>query len=141
MAAYKYVDENKKQYQIEYITYMIFASLFKKATCVSSYVESSLLLYYKELGQKAQLDIESSVIYTCDNILTKFIDISDFEDIELKVKICPTPNNHHYFMFYNDNGFRFVVAPTMNYEKHQIDYVVEYGKKDKQIYKFFAKVK
>ncbi len=50
------------QAAFEYVLYMIAASYFEKATCVTDLTERKLLLHYKDQKENAQLNMESYCI-------------------------------------------------------------------------------
>lgn len=143
MAIYKYSDPNKKQRQVEYATYMIFSSYFKKALCKNTFPEKKLLLYYKELGDKAQVEMEESVIFVVENKLNEKISIDYLENLEVDVLIKNLKNGNHSFTFKNTN-FLLEVTPVL--EGTAIQYYITLkeninGKKKNETIHLFSHIK
>ncbi|MBQ3545900.1 MAG: hypothetical protein IJA34_13110 [Lachnospiraceae bacterium] len=62
-------ETNNLQKVLEYVTYMMVGSYFKKCKCFSSWLESSMLIEYKETKLNTQFMIEEMCIKYVENVL------------------------------------------------------------------------
>ena len=112
--AYKFTEKrNDIQQQTTYILYMIFGSYFRKCDFKKKCLEETLMLYYKEMQQKKQIELEERVIEKAETILKDRLEGIAKRDCEAdiyrdgpnyclvfatefeRVMACVAPNGHY----------------------------------------------
>ena len=128
MALVTYTEPLKKQYQLEYVFYMMFSSYFKKVECSTKNSEKSLLLYYKEAGQKTQFEYEDNILWAIENVILPKLGNPCFDEDEVTFRITKEPNRKHVFEIV---GKDFTLIIRMNLEGSKLSYVIEIFGKDR----------
>ena len=89
MMNFKFKDPMTNQYQLEYAVYMMLSSYFGKARCLSKITEKKLYLYYQELNERKQYELEDEIIEFIENTLLRTIDIPDIDKMDVDVRFVP----------------------------------------------------
>ena len=84
--AYKFTEKrNDIQKQTTYILYMILGSYFRKCNFKKKRLEETLMLYYKEMQQKKQIELEEKVIQKAEAILSGSLETIATRDCEADI--------------------------------------------------------
>ena len=111
---YKFTENtNNIQQQTTYILYMILGSYFHKCSFKKKRLEETLLLYYKEMPQKKQADLEEKVVEKAEDVLEDYLSIIS----EMNCEVDFYRSGKDYCLVF-ETGFERVIAnvsPTGRY--------------------------
>ena len=74
-----------RQQETAYMLYMIIGSYFHRCSCRSKALEENLFLYYKELGERRQIDKERQIIRVSEGVLKD--NMTDLAEMNAEVVI------------------------------------------------------
>jgi len=115
--AYKFTEKtNDIQQQTTYILYMILGSYFHKCKFKKKRLEQTLMLYYKEMPQKKQTDLEEQVVEKAENILKECL--GDFAEMNCEADIFL--RGHNYCLVF-ETGFERVIATVAPSGRYAIE--------------------
>lgn len=116
---------NATQFQIEYGMYMMLASYFAKCTCRTRLLEERLNLFYKDLRENKQYEVEEACERAIEKkILPELVERlhldtpEQINNIECQMAF-KNAGDHHILHFMGEN-FEFYLEVTGN--SHKIDY-------------------
>lgn len=109
------------QRAFEYVLYMIAASYFEKAVCMSKQVEQNFLLQYKEQKVNKQYQMEDICIKFMEELVKKVP--SDFFGGTVKVKLHRTKSGLTEIMFWNKKNI-IVFQAIYEGKKTKIQYQI-----------------
>lgn len=94
-----------RQQETAYMLYMIIGSYFRRCSCRSKALEENLFLYYKELGERRQIDKERQIIRVSEGVLKD--NMTDLAEMNAEVVISRA-DDLYILRFYT--GFERVVV-------------------------------
>lgn len=111
MMTFKFKNPLTRQYQLEYAMYMMLSSYFRSTKCCSGRVEERLYLYYQELTDKKQQELEETVIDCINKSLLLALNVPNVERRDAQVRFIPYENGH--LISFSGKGFHFNLKVTM----------------------------
>lgn len=107
-----------RQQETAYMLYMIIGSYFHRCSCRSKALEENLLLYYKELQEKRQVEKERQIIRVSEGVLGECL--ASMAQMNAEVFISKT-DEMYVLRFYT--GFEDIVATVDDKGRYDISLV------------------
>lgn len=107
MMKFNYRNPMTKQFQLDYILYMMFSSYFKRTVCMTKATEEHLFLYYAEMPRQKQYELEDKVINAIERDTLKELDSLNICEVEVSVRMIPTSTGT-MLEYYDVKGNRLV---------------------------------
>lgn len=107
-----------RQQETAYMLYMIIGSYFHRCRCRSKALEENLFLYYKELGERRQIDKERQIIRVSEGVLGECL--ASMAQMNAEVFISKT-DEMYVLRFYT--GFEDIVATVDDKGRYDISLV------------------
>ena len=107
-----------RQQETAYMLYMIIGSYFHRCSCRSKALEENLFLYYKELGERRQIDKERQIIRVSEGVLGECL--ASMAQMNAEVFISKT-DEMYVLRFYT--GFEDIVATVDDKGRYDISLV------------------
>ena len=109
----------EKQYQLDYCTYMIITSYFKKSSISNINWERRIYLSYSSMKNDKQIKMEEMVIKIIESHILKQLP-KDIDQKEVKV-ILKNVNNQTAIHLYFDQHHYVLLANYVDYTRFRID--------------------